>query len=716
MRLTARPKLTSALIAFLFLTLSCSSVTPISTNDWWDNFEPGHTKDEILRDFNLHRGKWWNHYARGCWFAEGEFWDEAIADLKLAIKVRSQDRRAARSYGMHFWDYFGRRELGVCYFNTGLYDDAIKELEASLKTVDSAKTKFYLNKARQATLAENKLDKNSPEIELASLKDGDFVNSFDVNVKGKIKDDYFANAIWINNRKLFIELAAKELSFDDKTRLKPGENIITIKASDLAGNRTVKTIKLTLDIRPPLILLDETPDRKSNDQKTITVKGSLIDDSGIGRFWINGMEIMIGPGKEVVFNEVVDISKTNKLTLKAVDIAGNKVDGEFSLDDKFAELRFHHKVLTDINAGMNPFANILPVIPNGNHIRLASIDSNSVAAALKKEGGKPDDSQAVAANGSNDVNPPKIIADLKPVTVYDDYYVISGEVQDKDGVAKLLINDDEIPGKSAKHIFFNHIIALTEGDNQVTITAHDVEGNKGVLPPTNIKKETFEFLETDSRYTIAMMPFKRIGTVGMASDSIYPMLMQAFDKEPKRFNFVERDRSKLLEVLKEQKLSNSDLAATEHAIRIGKIKSAEGMLFGTVVEDNKGLSVSLNLVDTETTKVFVTTDVYGEDKSVDNLRWLMKGLALKMKQKYPMLQGSVVYISKKGFFVDFGSDMGAALGMKFLLFREVDIGVTLIKEPLDTVARIVQVDKQTSMSKIIRGGDTIKKEDLVITK
>ncbi|MGR3220309.1 MAG: hypothetical protein ACUZ8H_10915 [Candidatus Anammoxibacter sp.] len=713
MRLTVKMKLTLALIIPLLLTLSCTTVTPISTNDWRDNFESGHTKNEILRDFNLHRGKWWNHYARGCRLAEGGFWDEAITDLKSAIKVRSRDRHAARSYGMHFWDYFGRRELGVCYYNTNRYDEAITELEASLETVDSAKTKFYLNKARQSILAENNIDKDGPEIEVASFKDGDIVNSFEINVQGKVKDDYFANAVWINNRKLFIELAAKELSFNKKIKLKPGENIISVKASDLAGNETSKTLKLTLDIRSPVILLDETPGLKSDDQKTITVKGSVLDDYGIARFWINDKEIAIEPGKEIVFNELVDISATKKITLRAVDLAGNKVHGAYLPDGAIADLNSYPNLLAGINSGINPLAHLLPVIPNEKHPRLASISNNLVATALEQGVGKSIDS---IASGSDNVTPPKIITDLKPITVYENYYVISGEVHDKDGVLKLFINDEEIRSNSAKHVFFNHILTLNEGDNQVTITAQDVVGNKSSLPPINIKKKTFEFLESGSRYTVAMMPFKRVGIVGVASDSIYPMLMQAFEKEPKRFSFVERDRAKLLEVLKEQKMSNSDLAITENVIKIGKIRSAEGMLFGTVVEEDKSISVSVNLVDTETTRVLASVDVYGEDKSVDNMRWLMKGLALKIKQKFPMLQGSVVYVSKKGFFVDFGSNMGAAIGMKFLLFREIDLGMMKIKEPIDAVAQIVQVDKQSCMAKIISGEDTIKKQDLVITK
>ncbi|MGR3320194.1 MAG: hypothetical protein ACUZ8O_17145 [Candidatus Anammoxibacter sp.] len=716
MWLTARTKLTLGLIIPLLLILSCSTVTPISTNDWWDNFESGHTKDEILRDFNLHRGKWWNHYARGCWLAEGGFWNEAISDFKLALKVRTQDRRAARSYGMHFWDYFGRRELGVCYYNTGRYDEAINELEESLKTTDSAKTKFYLNKARQAILAENDIDKNPPEIEVASFKDGDFVNSFDIRVKGKVKDDYFSSSVWINNRKLFIELASKELNFDTKVKLNPGENVISIKASDLAGNQTSKTLKITLDIRPPVILLDETPDRKSVDQKSLTLKGTVLDDFGIDRFWINDKEIKIEKGKEVVFNENVDISSTKEITLRAIDIAGNKVDGKYSLDRKSASLHLIPKGLSGLDSMADPLGRLLPVIPDREYPRLASISNNLVAAALEKEANQPENNQGLASGRINASDSPKITTDLKPITVYENYYVISGEVQDEDGVAKLSINDEDIPCKSAKHVFFNHILKLNEGDNQVSITAQDVAGNKSVLPPTNIKKKTFEFLETDSRYTVAMMPLKKIGIVGKTSDSVYPLLMQAFEKEPKRFNFVERDRAKLLEVLKEQKMSNSDLASTEYAIKIGKIRSAEGMLFGSIVEDNKSLSVSISLVDTETTKVLATSDVYGEDKSVDNMRWLMKGLALKIKQKFPMLQGSVVHISKKGFFVDFGSNMGAVLGMKFLLFREVDLGMMQVKEPLDAVAQIVQVDKQTCMAKIISGKDTIEEKDLVITK
>lgn len=714
----AKVKLAYILMPLLFITLSCSTVTPVSTDGWWEKFEPGHSADEILSDFNLHRGKWWNYYARGCWFAEGEFWDDAITDFKRALAVRSKDGRAARSYGMHFWDYFARRELGVCYYNVGKYDAAVEELEASLQTADSSKAKFYLNKARLAVLSGSNVDQRPPEIVVASHTDGGFVNSPSINLAGAVNDDYFSGGVWINNRKLFIELAAKELRFEETVRLKPGENAVAIKASDLVGNQVSSVLNLTLDLRSPVILMDEIPDIESLGQRTLSLKGSIMDDYGIGGLWINGKEVDVDNGKEVVINETVDISAADAITLRAVDLAGNEVKGTYPLDRKAVGRRLLHNGLSGAEyaaliegAASRMSPSVLESV--GATAMLASVDNSLAASALEQGGGGVDVSSGAAAGGAT---PPKISTDLKAVTVYEDYYVVSGEVHDSDGISNLTINGEAITGNSSKHLFFNHILTLSEGANPVTIVAQDVSGGKSELPTVNVDKKTFEFMETDSRYTVALMPFKRIGIAGMATDSVYAMLMQSFEKEPKRFNFVERDRSKLLEVLKEQKMSNEDMAATENVIKIGKIRSAEGMLFGTVVEDDKGLNVSLNLVDTETTKVIATSDVYGEDKSVDNLRWMMKGLALKMKQRFPMLQGTVVYVSKKGFFVDFGSDSGATLGMKFLLFREVDLGMMKIKEPLDAVAQIVQVDKQACMARIIDGADAIEKKDLVITR
>ncbi|UCG78775.1 MAG: hypothetical protein JSV21_02770, partial [Nitrospirota bacterium] len=108
------------------------------------------------------RSRWWNFYERGVSFADGGFYDEAIDDLIMAIKMRSKDQWRARTYGMHFVSYFPHRELGIIFYNQGKYDDAVGELEASLATADSSKAKFFLNKARKALIEQTGSDKLAP--------------------------------------------------------------------------------------------------------------------------------------------------------------------------------------------------------------------------------------------------------------------------------------------------------------------------------------------------------------------------------------------------------------------------------------------------------------------------------------------------------------------------------------------------------------------------
>jgi hypothetical protein len=58
------------------------------------------------------RGRWWNYYERGVSLADKHLWNDAETDLREALRQRGQDQRRARTYGMHFLDYFPHRELG----------------------------------------------------------------------------------------------------------------------------------------------------------------------------------------------------------------------------------------------------------------------------------------------------------------------------------------------------------------------------------------------------------------------------------------------------------------------------------------------------------------------------------------------------------------------------------------------------------------------------
>src|SRR3989339_1720875 len=326
-----------ALASLLSLTfVSCATVSNIGTDNWRDYFKPSASKEEITRDFNLYRGKWWNYYVRGRWYADGGYYNEAIQDFKISVSLRSRDERSARSYGLHFWEYFAHRELGIVYYNQEKYEEAKKELEASLSTADSARTKFYLNKSNEAIIKMTKSDQEPPQIKISSHADGEFVNRPIINLKGVVSDDCYANSnnILIQGKKLFIELAEKNINFSEDVSLRPGENVICMEASDLTGKSTQRNLKITLDIHPPILYLDDVRIRQKDGKQIASVKGTVVDDYGLKELYINDTEVHIHSHKEDNFDEDIVLTDGNKISFKVVDIAGNETKGKQQLDTK----------------------------------------------------------------------------------------------------------------------------------------------------------------------------------------------------------------------------------------------------------------------------------------------------------------------------------------------------------------------------------------------
>jgi hypothetical protein len=143
------------------------------------------------------------------------------------------------------------------------------------------------------------------------------------------------------------------------------------------------------------------------------------------------------------------------------------------------------------------------------------------------------------------------------------------------------------------------------------------------------------------------------------------------------------------------------------------------MLFGRVHAGESGVDVALSLVDTETSQVLVTVDVYGEGRSPEALQWLSRGLVLKMRQRFPVLRGTVVFVTARGFHVDAGAESGAVVGMKLLLFRELEPSPGLVlKEPLGLEARVQQVEAATCRAEVVgkKAEPGVKVADSVIAK
>lgn len=361
---------------------------------------------------------------------------------------------------------------------------------------------------------------------------------------------------------------------------------------------------------------------------------------------------------------------------------------------------------------------------SGDYFKSASpygdaTQSSPVSPSSQYEGEKKGENRGLHAlqNTGNDTVPPVVHTDLKPAIVNDQHLFFSIESYDNGGVASLSVNQQPLKIHPGKRVFFNHLLTLNEGENTITIKAVDTEGNETQLWPVKITKKTFDLLETDNLYTVALLPLRVLAEQNISSEVLYSLLLKAFDEEPKRFNFVERDRAKLEEILHEQKISNTELASPETAIKIGKIRAAEGVFFGSAEENDAGITITLRLVDTETTQILASASVYDEDKSLKNLEWLLYGLSLKMKRQFPMVRGNITSVSRNGFFFNAGATSGIRMGMKLLLFREIKEGDFVLKEPRDAVARVIRVRPTTGFARISReGASKVEKRDLVMTK
>ena len=119
-----------------------------------------------------------------------------------------------------------------------------------------------------------------------------------------------------------------------------------------------------------------------------------------------------------------------------------------------------------------------------------------------------------------------------------------------------------------------------------------------------------------------------------------------------RFKVVSRDQ--LENILREMKLSRSALVDQATAVRAGKLAAAEAIMVATVNESPKSVEVYAQLINTETSTVLASRDIFDPEKAPGSARAKMRELAAKLKAEYPLVGGSVVTVSNQRVAVGMG--------------------------------------------------------------
>ena len=645
------------------------------------------------------RPNWWSFYERGLQRSSQQQFEEAAEHLETAVGERAgatvtrpKDARRVRTYGMHFIDdYFPHRELGIAYYRMKRFAEAERELLTSLDQTPSAKAKAYLNEVRAEMLREKPAQVAPPSLEIATPA-GLYLNTRTVELAGVAQSKNYISAILVNGRRLFIELAEQEKEFATDLELKPGKNEVVVEVFDLVQKSTARTLSLNLDVQYPTVAIEDVV-RKNAD--SVTVRGTAMDNAGVSQLRVGGKELPVAEGlTELPFT--VDAAVGEAVTVEVFDVAGNRTRAAVPITEDMLES---------------------PDAEAGGPLLLAMLGSEVMADA----GGMGDLLAEGPAGG--DVTPPVI--SLRDIVdgriIYNEEFIFEGFARDNGRLAMLSVNGEDIlaarPGVLVK--YFTHRASLAIGENAFAVVAVDRAGNRAEKRFMILRKIQ-EPLQVAARLTLGLLPLQQHGTTLSAAPQIYDLLLGSFLASG-RFNLVEREEAAFRAILTELKIGNSELSDKATAVRIGRLKTAEGMLYGKTIEDEQSITVDLWLVDTETSEILFFADVYGEEKNRDELKWLTDGLVLKFRQRFPLVRGEVTGVTDSGVFINNGSAEGIWTGMKYLILQAgEEPGSLKMREVNGTVlearARTVQKDSCFAEYADKSGGYQVRVGDPVVTK
>lgn len=629
------------------------------------------------------RNRWWNYFERAVSYSEGGYYSDAANDLATALGMRDTDGRRARTYGMHFVDYFPHREMGIAYLGLGRPEDAIRELELSVSQEDTAKAKFYLNKAREAVLLKSHAEHAGPSVAL----DGQLpavTGALEITVSGTAKDDGYVSAVSVNGVAEMVELASKEVGFRRTVPLAEGLNSITVTATGLTGKTTTLTGTVVADRRGPAIELDSPSTDIVAAGTAVTVSGVAYDTSGVAGITVNGNPVPIAPGVEAPFSTTITPGKP-VIEITARDAAGNT---------------------TTATAGQSLSAALPSPGPKG------TVSLGLYASADGRISG-----QAKDCGPGPRIRFRELTGELE---VYYDSIYVDGQVSASTDVVSLKMNGEELLPRKGKNIFFNFTAPLKDGENTFDFVASDASGD--------VTKKTVSVIRASqaarsipARLSISAIPFKA-NEGSFFSEPAYDSFLGSMTSQG-RFKMVER--ALLEDVLAEQALSQEDIVDPSTAARLGKVVSAECVLAGKFYETERSVEVYARLVDTETAEVLGSHDVYGEDKSLTGVANLMEGLATKFRNSFPMVEGIIIKADGDSIVVDIGKNKGVGRNAMLVVFSEGEplvhpVTGKVLGSPTKVLgkAKVTEVYDDMAMAEVVstEKGAEIAPLEQVITK
>lgn len=635
------------------------------------------------------RHRWWHYYQRGLSFADGDFLTDAEKDFKQAIEIRHDDKWRARTYGMHFIDYFPHCELGVIKFKQGEIETAIEELETALKTAKNAKAEYYLDLARKTMIERDDADKKPPEISISSPEQHFLTNAFSIGIRGIAKDDAFVRYIKIGGRDFRVDVSAREIPFYADVPLNPGTNRIPIEVTDLAEKTSRSYLIVEADRIGPVIGIADIDPNKPDSEGKISVTGYVADSAGLSELTINNQKFSYQGQKQIqIQKELVLEPGETFLEIQAKDLPGNVTVAKIDLP-KRAALEEISGWLARNGDGENPVAS-----DNGK----TSAPQPEVAPQIRlhrEQSERTTYLDYIVIDG-------KVTGNVASISAYNSVVVEGKEV-------KKTKYDEKIPEGSSKEFYFSFIIELEKNekaDNLIEIKAASSAGYMHINSVI-VKWRERAPRKLESRLRMAIWDFTNRSADDVEKDFASVILRQT------RFKNVEH--------LKESNFNN--LATETEKCSAAKEKGFDCVLFGRIKQKNDSVHINFLLKD-DKGDFILGYDIYDNDVN-NGLGWnrLAKRANYVLTDELPLIEGIVKEKPRPDLItVNLGEERKVKKGMDIIVYE-----VELIKgkdgkeyERINELGegQLNDVKKESSLAQLMEAAqkERIKPQHYVITR
>lgn len=589
------------------------------------------------------RGRWWSYYERGASFLKGGFHAEAAADFEEALRGRSRDSWRARTYGLHFVEYFPNRELGIAEYRLGNLEQAEDLLQRSLEQIDTERAHHYLDLVKKEQIAQGVLqDTGGPSVnvhlaaagltgvqapaapeEPVRLEDGRLVVAgWQVACGIDASDDTGVSGVALNGERLPQRGSRPELRLQRGVPLREGDHEIAVTAYDLAGNEVEQTVPVRIDLTGPSIGLFAPASAVTTEAAEIQIEGAAADATGLAEIRMDDRVLAAPDGAtRAEFSATLALEPgANQAVLVARDVAGNET---------------YKAVEVYLGAASSAGARLwLLERRRPDALRMAATSDAALSAALA--------ATAESATGIRLKSP-------KPDRPYRHSRTlrVAGEVTAETQLAALSINGDPVaPLTGAPTESFNRRLPMDtdkieEGGATVpvSIRAEDASGN--VMEESfDVEVRPVELDSRESRMPVAVLAFAGQDTEPAAAEMLR-LNAESSLLEQGRFRVL--DRMRLQDVLTEQQLAAA-LADPNQAIAIRQFINAHVFLVGDVFErEQGGLELKARVISTETSDLLATLDVYienAEDRA--QIEDACANLAEQLEAVFPRLSGEVL--------------------------------------------------------------------------